>query len=86
MSEQVIVSYPGKYCLNLFEKAILTFVSSCHFPRHDVATQYFFSKLSLFVSLFLKLNFIDSYVSSVSLRIVLYSEIYDAGITYIYNI
>ena len=24
---------PGKYCLSLFEKAILTFVSSCHFPR-----------------------------------------------------
>ena len=51
-----------------------------------MATQCFFSKLSLFVSLFLKLNFIDSYVSSVTLRIVLYSEIYDAGITYIYNI
>ena len=28
-------------------------------------------------------RFVDS---SVSLRIVLYSEIYDAGITYIYNI
>ena len=36
-SEQVIVSYLGKYCLSLFEKAILTLVSSCHFPRCDNA-------------------------------------------------
>ena len=67
MPEQVIVSYPKKLLSQPLWKSY-SFVLSSHFPRHDVATQCFFSKLSLFVSLFLKLNFIYSYVSSGSLR------------------
>ena len=50
MSEQVIVSYPRELLSETLWKSY-SFVRSSHFPRHDVATQCFFSKLSLLVSI-----------------------------------
>ena len=76
----------GKYCLSLFEKAILTFVSSCHFPQCGNAMFLFETFFVCFLIFEIELKparFIDSSVSS---RIFRYSEIFDAGLTYIYNI
>ena len=75
-----------KYCLGLFEKAILTFVSSCNLQQCGNAMflfETFFVCFLIFETELKPARFIDSSVSS---RIFFYSEIYDHGLTFIYNI
>ena len=85
-SEQVIVSYPREILSRPLWKAILTFVTSCHFPKCGNAKfllETFFVCFRIFEIELKPARFIDSSVSS---RIFLCSKIYDARLTYIYNI
>ena len=85
-SEQVIVSYPREILFQPLWKRYSYVRESCHFPRCGNAMflfETFFVCVLIFEIELKPARFVDS---SVSARILLYSEIYDAGLTYIYNI
>ena len=88
MSEQVIVSYPKAGIIvsaslkKLFLRSFLLFPTArCGNAMFLFET--FFVCVPIFEIELKPARFVDS---SVSARILLYSEIYDAGLTYIYNI
>ena len=86
MSEQVIVSYPKELLSQPLKKLFLR--SFLPFPTARCGNAMFLFEALFVCFLIFEIELKPAWLvdSSVSSRIFLYSEIYDAGLTYICNI